>query len=130
MLSYIYPLFGAFWSILFFFGWVMWLFLLFRIFADIFRSDDLGGFAKALWLIFVILVPFLGVFVYVIARGGSMTRRDVQRTEAQQQQFDSYVRDAAGSVSTADELDKLAQLRVQGVLTDEEFAAQKARVLG
>lgn len=131
MLTYIYPMFGVFWSLFFFFIWVMWLMLLFRVFADVFRSDDLGGFAKALWLIFVILVPFLGVFVYVIARGASMTQRDVQRAQAQREAFDGYVREAAGSTaSTSDQLGKLAQLHAQGVLTDAEFAAQKAKILG
>ncbi len=130
MLSYVYPLFGVFWSMLFFFVFIMWLMLLFRVFADIFRSDDLGGFAKVLWITFVIIVPFLGVFVYVIARGSSMAQHQMERMQGQQQQFDSYVRETAGSSSSADELSKLAQLHTQGILTDAEFAAQKAKLLG
>ena len=77
MLGYDYPFLGVFWSMLVFFLWIAWFFLLFRVIFDIFRSHDLGGWGKALWLIFVILAPFLGVFVYVIARGDSMTDRDV-----------------------------------------------------
>ena len=130
MLSYIYPFFGIFWSMLFFFFWVAWLMLLFRIIADIFRNGDIGGFAKALWLIFVIVAPFLGVLIYVIANGNSMSERQYAHARGQQQQFDSYVRETAGTASAADELDKLAQLKAQGVLTDAEFAAQKARLLG
>jgi hypothetical protein len=98
--------------------------------ADIFRSKDLGGWGKALWVIFVILVPFLGVFVYVIARGHSMQDRDMEQAQAQRAAFDSYVRDAAGSGGgTADELTKLADLKERGVITDAEFEQQKAKLL-
>lgn len=128
MLMYIYPMVGVFWSMLIFFLWIAWLMLLFRIIADIFRSD-MGGFAKALWLIFVIVAPFLGAFVYVIANGKSMTQRQYAEAQGQQQQFDTYVRETASTASAADELEKLAQLKAQGVLTDAEFAAQKARLL-
>src|SRR5687767_4550458 len=82
ILSYDYPVLGVFWSMMIFFLWILWLMLLFRIFADIFRSDDLGGVAKALWVIFVIFLPFLGVFVYLIARGNSMTERQVADMQA------------------------------------------------
>jgi hypothetical protein len=130
MLAYDYPLLGFFWSMMIFFLWIAWLMLLFRILADVFRSDDMGGFAKAIWLIFVIFLPFLGVFVYLISRGDGMAKRDLARAQEQQQAFNSYVREAAGSsTSTADELSKLAGLHTQGLLTDEEFAAQKARLL-
>jgi hypothetical protein len=130
MLAYDYPLLGFFWSMMIFFLWIAWLMLLFRILADVFRSDDMGGFAKAIWLIFVIFLPFLGVFVYLIARGDGMAKRDLAQAQERQQAFDSYVREAAGSsTSTADELAKLAGLHTQGLLTDEEFAAQKARLL-
>jgi hypothetical protein len=130
MLAYDYPLLGFFWSMMIFFLWIAWLMLLFRILADVFRSDDMGGFAKAIWLIFVIFLPFLGVFVYLISRGDGMAKRDLARAQEQQQAFNSYVREAAGSsTSTADELSKLAGLHTQGLLTDDEFAAQKARLL-
>ena len=129
MLAYDYPLLGLFWTMLWFFLFVIWLILLFRVIADIFRSHDMGGFAKALWLIFVIIVPFLGVLVYVIARGHSMAQRDMESMQAQQQAFDSYVRQAAGSGSTAAELEKLVDLRDRGVITEQEFQTQKAKLL-
>ena len=130
MLGYDYPFLGLFWSMLVFFLWIAWFFLLFRVIFDIFRSRDLGGWGKALWAIFVILVPFLGVFVYVIARGASMTDRDVADAQAQDAAFKSKVQEAAGSGGgTADELSKLAELKAQGVITDAEFEQQKAKIL-
>ncbi|MET0144449.1 MAG: SHOCT domain-containing protein [Ilumatobacteraceae bacterium] len=132
MFAYDYPLMGAFWTMLWFFLWIAWIILLFKVFGDIFRSHDMGGWAKALWSIFVILVPFLGVFVYVIARGHGMTQRDVEQAQAHQQAFDAYVRDAAGTGSTggiSDELTKLADLKERGAITDAEFADQKAKLL-
>jgi Short C-terminal domain/Phospholipase_D-nuclease N-terminal len=127
--AYDYPVLGVFWSILVFFLWIMWFFLLFRVVADIFRSDDLGGWAKAAWLILVLLVPFLGVFVYVIARGDDMGRRDVAQAQAQDQAFQSYVRETAGSGGSVDQLAKLADLRDRGVINDVEFEQQKAKIL-
>ena len=129
MFGYDYPLMGAFWTILWFFLWIAWIMLLFRVFGDIFRSHDMGGWGKALWSIFVILVPFLGVFVYVIARGHGMTQRDLEHVKAQQQEFQAYVRDAASTGGTADELTKLADLKNRGVITEAEFAEQKAKLL-
>ena len=130
MLAYDYPILGLFWTMLIFFLWFAWLMLLFKVFADIFRSEDLGGFSKAIWTIGVIILPFLGVFVYVIARGKSMGERDIARAKANDAAFRSYVQDAAGSsTGTADELARLAQLRDSGVLTDAEFAQQKAKLL-
>jgi heme exporter protein D len=129
MLAYDYPLLGLFWTMMIFFLWIAWLFLLFRVFADIFRSKDMGGFAKALWSIFVILVPFLGVFMYVIVRGRSMSERDVADAKQREAEFQAYVRETAGSAGSAEEIAKLADLRDKGVITDEEFAAQKAKLL-
>ena len=131
MLAYDYPLLGIFWTMLWFFLWFAWIVLLVRVFADIFRSHDLGGVAKALWAIFVILVPFLGVFVYVIARGHHMAERDVAEARSRDQAFQSYVKDVAGngSASKADELSKLAELKDRGVITDAEFQQQKAKLL-
>jgi len=131
LLAYDYPLLGIFWTMLWFFLWFAWIVILVRVFADIFRSHDIGGFAKALWAIFVILVPFLGVFVYLIARGHHMADRDIADAQQREQQFQSYVRDAAGSgsPSTADELSKLADLKAKGVITDAEFQQQKAKLL-
>jgi hypothetical protein len=128
MLAYDYPILGLFWTMLIFFLWVAWLILLFRVFADIFRSD-MGGGAKALWSIFVILVPFLGVFLYVIANGRKMGERDIAAAQQREAETQAYIRQAAGSGGNADELAKLASLREQGVLTDEEFSAQKAKLL-
>ena len=130
MIAYDYPILGFFWSTLIFFLWIMWFFLLFRILADIFRSHDLGGFAKTLWIIFVIFLPFLGVFVYLIARGNEMRSHAIEDAKSQKAQFDDYVRSTVSSSSVTDDLAKLAALRDQGVLTDAEFAAQKARLLG
>jgi hypothetical protein len=129
MISYVYPLMGAFWTMMWFFLWIIWLMLLFKVFADIFRSDDLGGGGKTLWVIFVIVLPFLGVFVYFIARGAKMGQRDLDHARAQQQEFNSYVRDVAATTSPADELTKLADLHNSGVLTDAEFEQQKAKLL-
>jgi uncharacterized membrane protein (DUF106 family) len=129
VLAYDYPVLGVFWSILLFFLWIMWFFLLFRVIGDIFRSDELGGWGKAAWLIFVLVVPFLGVLVYVIARGDTMGQREVAHAQAQNQAFETYVRDAAGSGGSADQLAKLADLRDRGVINDAEFEQQKAKVL-
>ena len=130
MVAYDYPLLGAFWTMFVFFIWVAWLFLLFKIFADIFRSKDMGGGAKALWTIFVIVAPFLGTFVYVIARGKKMTEHDIEAARASQEAFQEYVRATVGTGSSADELAKLADLKQRGVLTDAEFEQQKAKLLG
>lgn len=130
MFAYDYPILGMFWTMLIFFLWIAWIFSLFRVFADIFRSKDMGGFAKALWVIFVIFLPFLGVFVYLIARGDKMARNDLESAQAQEQAFQSYVRNVAGSSGgSADELAKLADLRDRGVITPAEFDQQKAKLL-
>ena len=130
MLAYDYPLLGVFWTMMFWFLWIAWIVLLFRVIADIFRSRDLGGGAKALWAIFVIVIPWLGVLVYLFARGHKMTEHDVQKAQAQDAAFRSYVQDAAGSGGgTADQLAKLADLKAQGVITDAEFAQQKSKLL-
>mgnify|MGYP000219923780 CR=1 FL=1 len=129
MLAYDYPLLGLFWTALILFLWIAWIVLVVRVIMDIFRSD-IGGAAKAFWCIFVVLIPWLGVLVYLIAHGSDMTRRDVETAQAQQAAVDSYIRNAAGGVSAADELNKLAELRERGLLSEEEFAAQKAKILG
>ena len=129
MLAYDYPLLGAMWTMFVFFLWIAWLFLLFKVFGDIFRSQDMGGGAKALWCIVIIFMPFLGTFIYVIARGKGMGERDIEAYKEQKAQFDSYVRETAGSGGAADELTKLADLKAKGVITDAEFEAQKAKLL-
>jgi hypothetical protein len=130
LLAYDYPLGGVLLSMFWFFIWVLWFVLLFRVFGDIFRSDDLSGGAKAAWCIFVIFLPFLGIFVYLIARGTGMGQRDLDRAAAAERQFRAYVQEtAATSTGPAAELERLAALKESGVLTDEEFAQQKAKLL-
>jgi putative oligomerization/nucleic acid binding protein/phospholipase D-like protein len=125
-----YPLLDIFLSTLYFFVWILWIMLLFWILMDIFRSDDMGGWAKAGWVLFVIILPFLGVLVYPIVRGKSMGDRQARDAQARDEQFRAYVKDAAGSgQSQSDELAKLAGLHQQGVLSDQEFEAAKAKVL-
>lgn len=121
----------VFLSMLWFALFFIWIWLLIMVFSDIFRSHDMGGFAKFLWVFFVIIFPFLGVFVYLIARGHKMSEHAVQAAQAQDAAFRQYVQDAAGtSSSAADELERLKKLHDQGVLSDDEFATQKAKVLG
>ena len=131
MLASSYPILDIFLTTLYFFLFIIWIWLLITVFMDVFRSHDMGGLAKALWVIFIIILPFLGVFVYLIARGGSMHERRAQEVQQQQKAFDSYVRQAAGTpgADTASQLTKLADLKSQGVLTDAEFEAQKAKIL-
>ena len=129
MLAYDYPVMGVFWSMLYFFIFFIWIMLLFRIFVDIFRSHDMGGFAKTLWFIFVIILPFLGVFIYVIVRGKSMSERDMAQAQAQNEAFRSYVQQTASTGSTADELAKLAGLMSTGAITQAEFDAAKGKIL-
>jgi len=127
--TYQYPILDFFLTMLYFFLFVIWIWLLIMVFMDIFRSHDMGGVAKALWVIFVLVLPYLGVFVYLIARGGQMHERAANEAAQQQQAFDQYVKEAAGTSGTADQLSKLADLKSQGVLTDAEFDAQKAKIL-
>jgi hypothetical protein len=128
MLAYDYPLLGVFWTMLWIFLFFIWIWILIVVFADIFRSHDMGGWAKALWVIFIVILPFLGVLVYLIARGGKMQERQARDAVQAQQDFNTYVQQVAGS-SSADQLSKLADLKSQGVLTDAEFEAEKAKVL-
>jgi ABC-type multidrug transport system fused ATPase/permease subunit len=127
--SYSYPLLGAFWTIFEIFLWVIWFWILITVFIDIFRSRDLSGWGKALWFIFVLVIPLIGVLVYLIARGGSMHDRQVRDAQQEEQQFRSYVQDAASSGTSADQLAKLADLRDRGVITAEEFDREKAKIL-
>ena len=126
-----YPLLDIFLSTLYFFCWILWIMLLFWIILDIFRSQDLSGWGKAGWLLFVIILPLIGVLVYLIARGRSMGERQQKDAEARDQATRAYIRDAAASngTSQSDELAKLAGLHDQGVLSDQEFAQAKAKIL-
>jgi heme exporter protein D len=131
MTAYDYPLLGIFWTMLWWFLWIAWLIMLFRIFGDIFRSSDMGGWAKAFWSIFIIVLPLFGALIYLIARGRGMAERDIAQAREREQAFRSYVQETAatGASSSADELAKLAELRDRGVLTPDEFAVQKAKIL-
>ena len=128
--SYSYPLLGAFWTIFEIFLWIIWIWILIYVFIDIFRSRDLSGWAKALWFLFVLLIPLIGVLVYLIVRGSSMQERSVQQAQQQDRELRAYVQDAAGTqTSTADQLAKLADLRDRGVITPEEFEREKAKIM-
>ena len=126
-----YPLLNLFWTMLEFFVWVIWIWLLIWVFIDIFRSRDLSGWAKALWFLFVLLIPLIGVLVYLIARGGSMHERAAQQAKQEDEETRKYIQQAAASspASTADQLAKLADLRDRGVISEEEFQREKAKVL-
>jgi type VI protein secretion system component VasK len=126
-----YPLLNVFWSMFVFFLWIIWIWILIWIFIDIFRSHDLSGWAKALWVLFVLFIPLIGVLVYLIARGGKMHEHAAQDARQQDQEFRQYVQQAAASspASTADQLAKLADLRDRGVISAEEFEREKAKVL-
>ena len=127
--SYSYPLLGAFWTIFMIFLWVIWLWILITVFIDLFRSHDLSGWAKALWFIFILFLPLIGVLAYLIARGGKMREHAARHARRQEAEFRSYVQEAAGSQTPADQLAKLADLQDRGVITAEEFDREKAKVL-
>ncbi|HXN60329.1 MAG TPA: SHOCT domain-containing protein [Acidimicrobiales bacterium] len=130
MLAYTYPLLDLFGTMLGFFLLIIWFWLLIVVFSDIFRSHDMGGWSKALWVIFVIVLPFLGIFVYLIARGGKMQERAAAQAAQQQEAFDSYVKETAGAgTSSTEQLAQLADLKQRGIITDAEFESQKAKIL-
>lgn len=119
-----------FWSMLWFFLFFIWIWILITVFADIFRSHDLSGWAKAIWVIFVIFIPYLGVFVYLIARGHKMSEHAMEGAKAQDQAARQYIQAAAGTGgSAADELSRLADLKAKGVIDDAEFQKLKAKVV-
>ena len=126
-----YPLLNVFWSMLYFFLWIIWIWILIMVFIDIFRSQDLSGWGKALWFLFVLFIPLIGVLVYLIARGGKMQQHAARDAQQQDQQVRQYVQEASASspASTADQLSKLAELRDRGVISAEEFDREKAKVL-
>jgi Phospholipase_D-nuclease N-terminal len=120
-----------FWSLIWFFLFIIWIMLLFRVFGDIFTDHKLSGWGKAGWSILVVLLPFLGVFIYLIVRGPSMAERDAQAMKAQEAATRQYIQDAAGtSTSPAEELTKLMTLRDSGAIDDAEFQKLKAKVVG
>ena len=133
-MPYNYPLLDAFLTMLWFFLWILWLFLLFRVVLDIFRDDQLSGWGKAGWLIFTLVLPYLGVLVYLIARGSGMGRRADAEARRNKEAFDDYIRQtaspsAAEAPSQTEQLAKLAELKANGTLTDQEFERAKAKLL-
>ena len=125
------PVLDVIWTMLIFFLFIAWIWVLISVVADIFRSDDMGGFAKALWVIFVIIIPWLGVLVYLIARGDSMAQRGMDDAMAAEEARRAYIQQAAGtSASTADELAKLAELRKSGIISEDEYAKLRAKAIG
>jgi hypothetical protein len=121
------------WDMLWFFMFIIWMWALFLIFGDIFRDSSMSGWAKAVWILFVVFLPWLGIIVYLIARGSGMAKRAAEARQSQETAFRQYVQEAASDsgtgASTADELEKLDQLRARGVISDAEFQAQKSRLL-
>lgn len=121
-------LLDAFWSIFVFFLLVAWIWVVIGVISDVFRSRDLAGVSKGLWVLFIIVIPWLGVLSYVIIRGEGMQERNMQALADAGERQRAYIQSVAGT-STADELSKLAELKEKGVITESEFAAQKARLL-
>ncbi|ROO88671.1 phospholipase D-like protein [Actinocorallia herbida] len=125
-----YPMLNLFWTMLIFFCWIIWIFLLFRVFADLFRDHELSGWAKAGWTVLVIVLPMVGVLIYLIARGSGMARRDLAEAQRREEEFRSYVRETAQTpASSADELGKLADLKDRNIITTEEYERAKSKIL-
>jgi hypothetical protein len=124
-----YPFLDVLWTMLVFFLWVMWFWLLITVFADVFRRRDLSGLGKTGWLIFVILLPFLGVFIYLITQNDKMVERNVAQARTQQAQFDEYVKGVAGSGGPAAEIEKAKGLLDSGAISQSEFDAIKQKAL-
>jgi hypothetical protein len=124
-----YPFFSILGTMLIFFAWVIWFWLLITVFSDLFRRHDTSGFAKVLWIIFVIILPFLGVFIYLIAEHEGMTKRAIDQAQAQRSQMDAYVRDTAGSAGAAGEIERAKGLLDSGAINQSEFDAIKAKAL-
>ena len=130
MLATDYPFLDLMWTMVIFFVWILWFWLLFTVFADIFRRHDISGGKKTIWILFCILLPFLGVFVYLITQNVGMTERNLARSRAQRDQFDQYVREtASGGGGAAAEIDQAKQLLDSGAITQAEFDAIKAKAL-
>jgi hypothetical protein len=124
-----YPFLDVLWTLLVFFAWVAWFWLLITVASDVFRRHDIGGGKKAAWLIFMVFLPFIGVFAYLIANNDSMTKRNIEQTRAQQTKFDEYVRSVSDSGSAAAEIDRAKKLLDEGTITQSEYEAIKAKAL-
>jgi Short C-terminal domain/Phospholipase_D-nuclease N-terminal len=123
-----YPFLDILWTMIIFFFWVIWIWIVITVLIDVFRRHDIGGWAKAAWVVFVVILPWLGVLVYLIVEHDGMRERSTKQAAAQKQEFDQYVRDAAGG--SAAEIAKAKQLLDAGTITQEEFNALKAKALG
>ena len=124
-----YPFLDVFWTIVVFFAWVAWLMILFRVLGDVFRRQDTSGWGKAAWIVFVIVLPFLGVLIYLIGNGDEMAKRDVQHARAARAEFDDYVKSVAEAGGPAAEIDKGKQLLDSGAISQAEFDAIKAKAI-
>ncbi len=129
MLAADYPFLDVLWTMLFFFAFIIWFWILITVFADLFRRHDTSGFAKVLWIIFVIVLPFLGVFIYLIANHEGMTERSMKQAQAQQAQMDQYVKSVAGSGGAAAEIEKAKGLLDSGAISQAEYDSIKAKAL-
>jgi hypothetical protein len=129
MIAASYPFLDVIWTMVIFFVWILWFALLFRVWGDIFRRHDLSGLGKTGWLILTIVLPFLGVFIYLITQNEAMTQRDIDRAQAQQAQFDDYVRSTATSGGATAEIEKAKGLLDTGAITQAEFDALKQKAL-
>jgi hypothetical protein len=125
-----YPFLSGFWYLLIFFAWIIWFWILITVFADLFRRDDISGWAKAGWIIFVIVLPYLGVFVYLIAQHKGMAERSTRQARASQQEFDQYVQSVASQSDPAEQIAKAKQLLDGGTITQAEFEQIKQKALG
>ena len=128
MLAASYPFLDVFWSMVIFFLFFIWIWILFKVFSDLFRRRDIGGGMKAVWVIFVILLPYLGVFIYLIAEGHKMADRDMEQMQAARAQQDEYIKSVAGS-SAADQIAQAKQLLDSGAITQAEFDTIKQKAL-
>jgi hypothetical protein len=124
-----YPLLEVFWTMLIFFGFIVWIWILFTVFADLFRRHDTSGFAKVLWIIFIIVLPYFGVFVYLIAEHKGMAERAVKQNEAAQSQLDQYVQSVAAKTDPTEQIAKAKQLLDAGTITQSEFDTIKQKAL-
>ena len=129
MIAADYPFLDVLWTMFIFFAWVIWFWLLITIFADVFRRHDIGGGAKTLWCIFVIVTPFIGVFVYLISQSKGMNERNLQSVKAQRQQTDEYIRSVSGSGDAASQIAQAKSLLDSGAINQQEFDSLKQKAL-
>ena len=124
-----YPFLEVVWTLFVIFAWVIWFWLLITVFSDLFRRRDISGWGKAAWIIFVIVLPYIGVLVYLIAQHQGMADRNIEQAQAAQSQFDSYVKDVAASSGPSGEIEKAKQLLDSGAISQAEYDSLKAKAL-